>query len=244
MQARPTECGAERRSRLGERPTNEATCATWTRCGGQSLRASAERGVARATRLLFCCCIRLDMDRASPPPPLHGDYNDTTVTCVGRGCVSIPIVVILLCFICYCSRRNKRARQLQAAQGVQAAQFPGTANSSHYYYAGSAQPACVPVYTMQQSGCVMQGAPTMVMQGPPMVAAQQGMMPAAQPGMMPAAQATMVPIAQPLMRAPVPVVNVAPAAPMVQQGLYPQGQPVAVPVGKPEDEVPMGAPVC
>ena len=52
-----------------------------------------------ARGVLFCC-IRLagplaHMAPPSPPPPLHGDYNDTTVTCVGRGCVSIPIFFIL-----------------------------------------------------------------------------------------------------------------------------------------------------
>ena len=182
-----------------------------------------------ARGVLFCC-IRLagplaHMAPPSPPPPLHGDYNDTTVTCVGRGCVSIPIFFILLCCIAgFC--RQRRSRRWRAAEEVRAAAW-----TNAYYGQGG----CVPVYAVQQPGCVVQGAPTMVMQCPAMVAAQPAMMPAAQPAMV----AELV-AAQPVMGSPAPVVNVSPAVPLLQQGYVIQQQPV----GEREAEVPMGAPVC
>ena len=149
--------------------------------------------------------------------------DDTTVTCVGKGCVSIPLGLLLLCFACFWRGRVRRVRQRREMLNVVA----NTAGvpSGHYYYAAQ-EPSTVPVqplgYVMpvQPSGCVVQqpgyavqGAPRMVVQGAATVGGQPQPMCVAQPVMA---------VAQPVS----PTVHAQP----------PHVQPT-------DEEVPMGRPV-
>ena len=142
-------------------------------------------------------------------------------SCVGHGCLSVPLVFAFIFFSVWFWKRclqpqgtgpqhyfRHQFAPQQQPQPVIAAYNPNVAQQQHYYYAGSTMPP--------------QMAPTMVVQGP-------------------SAMPTAMAMPQPVMPQPVAVAQpVAPVLPVVQP-VMPVAQAVAQPVE--EEEVPMGLPV-
>ena len=145
--------------------------------------------VAILTHYIFCYCtspispgrmsISQDMSMSSPPPPDCHATMCGEVSCVGHGCVSIPLIVLLCC----CAFYGRRRRDLQRIERLERAQAGiVAARGDHYYYANQAgcqpgyiQPGCVAQqsgYVVQQPGCIVQQPGCIVASQPMVVTAQ------------------------------------------------------------------------
>ena len=110
----------------------------------------------------------------SPPPPPRSPCQATLcgeVTCVGKGCVTVPLILLLLCCCCWCGwRRRWHRRYPRAMAAANAMQI--NVPTTHYYYGGN-QVGCVPGYVIQQPGCGVQ-QPGYVVQQPGCIVQQPG----------------------------------------------------------------------